>query len=327
MGDQLVSVIITTYKRENAMLSRAIDSVLNQTYLNYELIIVDDNSDSGISNNVKNLIEETNKKRHTDIKLISYGKNMGAQYARNAGIKSAKGEYIAFLDDDDEWLKEKLELQIERFEQCSEKTGLIYCNAIGNKGVEKKIRKAEYRGDIYNKLIYRNYIGSTSFPLIKRECFDSVGYFDEKLKAKQDYDMWLRICKLYLVDYVNEPLVIYNAQNEDRISLQYGNKLQAEIYFFEKYKNELMHFPASYSHRLEVIGEHYYRLNNLASARKYLKLSIKANRRNRKAYGLLFRTFVFKNAEKYYTKRSKIAKPVKRLFLFLSSQLHKKRGL
>lgn len=294
------------------MLNRAIDSVLNQTYRNFELIVVDDNEDTAISHTVKSLIEEKNKGEQ-DIKLVCYEGNRGAQHARNAGLKAAKGEYIAYLDDDDEWLNEKLELQINRFTQCSEDTGLVYCSAFGNNGIQINIRKARHRGDIYNQLIYRNIIGSTSFPLIKKECFDSVGYFDEKLKAKEDYDMWLRISKRYKVDFVDKPLVIYDYHLDmDRMSRRYGSLLEAELYFFEKHKEELLLFPDSYSHRLAVIGEYYYRLRDLENARKYFKMSIDAYRQNRQAHRLLWRSYIFRNGEKYYSLRTTIAKPVKK---------------
>ena len=317
MEDQLVSAIITTYKRENAMLSRAIDSVLNQTYQSYELIVVDDNDDHDISDRVKSLIEEKNEKEHNDIKLVCYEGNMGLPHARNAGLEIAKGDFIAFLDDDDQWLEKKLELQINRFNECSENTGIVYCSAFVDTGREMKVRKAQYRGDIYDQLIYRNLIGSPSFSLIKRECFDAVGGFDEnkRLKAKEDYDLWLRICKRYQVDYVDQPLAIYDGHG-DRMSVRYGKKLEAEVYFFEKYKEELMRYPASYSHRLEVIGEHYYRLRDLENARNYFKMSIEAYGRNRHAHRLLLRTYIFRNGEKYYTLRTKIAKPVKKFFSY-----------
>lgn len=316
LNDQLVSVIITTYKREKAMLGRAIDSVLNQTYKNHELIVVDDNDDINISNNVKKLIEEKNEREHKDIKLVCYGKNMGLPYARNAGLKIAKGEFIAFLDDDDQWLDRKLELQINKFNQCSEGTGIVYCSAIVEKDNETKIRKAQYRGDINDKLIYGNLIGSPSFSLIKRECFDFAGGFDEdkRLKAKEDHDLWLRICKRYKVDYVDQPLAIYDAHSGDKMSLRYGNFLEAELYFFEKHKEEFIHFPDSFSHRLAVIGEYYYRLHDLDNARRYYKMAIKAYSRNWKAYRLLLRSYVFRNSDKYYPLKSKIAKLLKKIF-------------
>lgn len=319
--DQLVSVIITTYKRDNAMLNRAIDSVLNQTYRNFELIVVDDNEDTAISHTVKSLIEEKNKGEQ-DIKLVCYEGNRGLPHARNAGLAVAKGDFIAFLDDDDQWLEKKLELQVNRFNECSEDTGIVYCSAFVDTGREMKIRKAQYRGDIYDQLIYRNLLGSPSFSLIKRECFDAVGGFDEdkRLKAKEDYDLWLRICKRYKADYVDQPLAIYDGHG-DRMSIRYRKKLVAELYFFEKYKDELMKYPASYCHRLEVIGEHYYRLGDLKNAREYYKMSI-GYRKNRHAYRLLWRSYIFRNGEKYYSLRTTIAKPVKKILAYFKKPVN-----
>ena len=108
----MVSVIITTYKREPETVERAAKSILEQTYKDIELIIVDD---SPASFDKRIAVEKRVKELSSSIKYIKHETNMGACAARNTGIRSANGEYVAFLDDDDEWLPDKLEKQMKKF--------------------------------------------------------------------------------------------------------------------------------------------------------------------------------------------------------------------
>src|SRR5699024_5208343 len=192
--NHLISCIITTFNRDEKILTRSLKSVLNQTYKNIEIIVVDDNgSKSEYSRHVDNVISNLNSQNN--IQLIRHKNNFGAQVARNNGIKNANGDFIAFLDDDDEWQPNKLELQIQKFRNSNvDNLGLVYCGRYNIRNVskyktEKVIEdiKSPY-GDVIKKLIRKNFIGSTSFPLIKKEVFDEVGYFDENLVAKQDYE-------------------------------------------------------------------------------------------------------------------------------------------
>jgi len=222
----LISVIIPTYKRPFSMLKRAIDSVINQSYSNIEIIIVDDNSKEDIyRKEIENKIKTLNDDR---IKYIQHEYNKGGCEARNTGIRIAKGEYIAFLDDDDEWLPNKLELQIMKFKDTH--IGLVYCDSYSiytkDDGSQKKyIRAYRINGWVYDKLIIENFIGSTSFVLVKREVFNTCGLFNTTMKSAQDYEMWLRISKKYKVDFVDIPLVNYYEHEGERISRNIENKI------------------------------------------------------------------------------------------------------
>lgn len=203
MSRPTVSVIIPTYNRAN-LLKRAIASVLNQKFEDFELIVVDDAS----SDNTPRVVESINDGR---IRYIRLKKNSGGPVARNTGIKKARGRFIALLDDDDEWLPNRLELQIRKFEELDSEFGVVYGGfyyVSHQDGRTLGERVPEYRGDIYNKLLKENFIGSPTL-LIRKKCFKKVGLFDPKLSSSQDWDMWLRIAKYYKFDYVDKIIAKY----------------------------------------------------------------------------------------------------------------------
>lgn len=212
-----VSVIIPTYNRAT-LLPRAVNSVLNQTYRDFELIIVDD----GSTDNTKEVIRKYKDPR---IQYIKHDKNKGGSAARNLGIKMAKGEYIAFLDSDDEWLPEKIYLQLDKLKATSSKVGAVYS---GIKWIHDKNEKIVHcmipnlRGDLYVDNLTGCFMGQT--PLVKRECFDDGISYDESLQSHQDWDLWIRISKKYDLDYVEELLYIYHISGN-----QLSNNLESRI--------------------------------------------------------------------------------------------------
>ena len=238
MENLLVSVIIPTYKRQPNMLKRAVLSVINQSYQNIEVIVVDDSpTDFEFRSEVEKMLNSLDKR----IRYIKHDTNMGACAARNTGINASCGEFIAFLDDDDEWLHNKLEKQLKKIVLFKE-TGLIYCREYivnentGN--IQISTRKC-HAGYVFDNLIISNFIGSTSFVLAKKECFKKVGLFNTQLESAQDYDMWLRISQKYIVDFVNEPLVNYYVHNEGRISDNTKKKIQGLEMLIQLYSEYL----------------------------------------------------------------------------------------
>jgi len=199
----MVSVIIPTYNRAH-LIGRAVQSVLNQTHRDFEIIIIDDGS-------TDKTLETINRFDDSRIKYIRHLNNKGAAAARNTGIRAAKGEYIAFLDSDDEWLPEKLEEQIKIIEGTPAEIGVIYagCRRI-MKGKEYYIpssRIAEKEGRIFNTIL-RFYIIYMSSVIVKSDVFRKLGLFDESLPPLEDWDLWIRISKQYFFKYVDKPLVI-----------------------------------------------------------------------------------------------------------------------
>jgi len=208
-----VSVIIPTYNRVH-LVGRAIRSVLNQTYQDFEIIVVDD----GSTDNTEEVVESFNDPR---IRYIRHEKNRGGSAARNTGIRASRGEYVAFLDSDDEWLPEKLEKQLSVFEEDSTcgavYTDFLYMLPDGN---VKLCQNYHPEGWILKKLLSSNVVGTTSTVIVKRECFETVGLFDESLLSCQDWDMWIRIAKRYSFRKVPEPLTKYRV-HQDRITTDF----------------------------------------------------------------------------------------------------------
>lgn len=203
----LISVIITTKNRINKI-ERAINSVLNQNYKNIEIIVVDDASDDGTSNLIrskyKNIILQINKK------------SLGGSGARNMGIKLCKGEYVAFLDDDDYFRKDKLKIQLEIFKKHP-KSSLIVCNYYSVKRDKTSIVKLSTK--ISKKYYFKNIFGGTSTYLTSRKLINKVGGFDERLKSAQDWDFALKLSKIGAIIRSKEPLVYYESFNDsERIS-------------------------------------------------------------------------------------------------------------
>jgi glycosyltransferase involved in cell wall biosynthesis len=187
----MVSVIIPTYKRPDK-LKQAIKSVQSQTYDDLEIIIVDDNGeDNRFQIQTKKVMAEIYDER---IVYICHKNNLGGCAARNTGIKRAKGEFIAFLDDDDVWSRNYIALMIGRFKQGID---VVYCDAyIYNKTFSVSVKKGKaIEGDVYFDLLKGWCILSTSMVVVRKSAFDKYGMFDENLKSFQDYDMWLTLSR------------------------------------------------------------------------------------------------------------------------------------
>jgi len=208
----LVSVIIPTFNRAWCLFE-AIDSVLAQTYPNYELIIIDDGS-----------TDDTQKRLATrDGFAVISQQNQGVSAARNRGIRASKGELIAFLDSDDLWLPDKLAVQIKFFTQ---NPGAMICQTqeiwIRNgKRINPKNRHRKASGYFFERSLELCLV-SPSAVMVKRELFDKLGHFDEHLPACEDYDLWLRIganLPIYLVD---EPLIVKRGGHADQLSSNPG---------------------------------------------------------------------------------------------------------
>lgn len=203
--DKLVSVIITTHERSCNILERAVSSVYNQTYKNIEIIVVNDSKD--YKENV-NIIEMLAKYK---AKYIEHNKK-GANSSRNLGIKASKGDIIALLDDDDEWVETKLEDMVP---YLNKNISMVYCDFdyIDANGKKTILKKKKYEGLVYNELLYDNFIGGCSIPIINKEILLKVGMFDETMPSCQDIDVWLRIAKNFKIKHVKKKLVHYYISN------------------------------------------------------------------------------------------------------------------
>ena len=201
-----VSVIIPTYNRAHFIVD-AIESVLAQTFKNKEIVIVDD----GSTDNTKEILSGLQDR----VRYI-YQENSGPTCARNRGILASNAEYIAFLDSDDIWLPEKLEVQIARF-KLKRELGLVYSDAYrffsDKTTMEPETefsRLKPHSGWTFEHLFRDNFV-HTSTVVVRKRCLEKVGVFDEggNFVPAEDYDLWLRIAARYQIDYINKPLIKY----------------------------------------------------------------------------------------------------------------------
>lgn len=206
----LISVIIPTYNRPLETL-RAITSVLYQTYRDFEIIIVDDGSDQSSRDALQPL--------RPYIKYISHEKNRGVSASRNAGLKSSKSPFVAFLDSDDYWLPQKLAAQVSFFDQNPEamacQTNEVWVRR--GKRVNPKTRHLKPSGNIFEPSLKLCLI-SPSAVMMKRSLLNEVGVFDEDLPVCEDYDLWLRITCRYPVYLIDQNLVIKTGGHHDQLS-------------------------------------------------------------------------------------------------------------
>ncbi|MCD6459503.1 glycosyltransferase [bacterium] len=212
----LVSIIIPVYNRRK-LLPRAVDSVLNQSYKKFELIIIDDGS-------TDNPAEIAGKYNDSRIKFIRIPHG-GVSTARNTGVSLAQYDYIAFLDSDDQWVKHKLEKQINSLSKNNSYhicyTGEQWIRN-GKPFTHKKALK-KFSGFVFDKCLSDCFIGCSTV-LLRKNLFEQSGGFDPALTVCEDYDFWLKITAKYPVLLIEEPLIIKHGGHSDQLSIKFwGN--------------------------------------------------------------------------------------------------------
>jgi len=203
-----LSVIIPTYNRAN-LVQRAIKSVLNQTLKPYEIIVIDDGSTDDTLKVLKNY----------PIKVFTQ-KNKGVSSARNLGIKQSKGDIIAFLDSDDEWLQDKIKLQLPLHKNGARFSHTQEIWIKNSKQIQQKSHHKKPDGACFYENINFCKI-SPSTVMIDKKLFEEVGYFDEDLEVCEDFDMWLRILKKTPTKLLDHPLTIKHAGEDKQLSFKY----------------------------------------------------------------------------------------------------------
>jgi glycosyltransferase involved in cell wall biosynthesis len=251
MATPLVSVIVPTYNRAD-LVSRAIESVLDQTYDNFELLVVDDASTDDTETIVRSYDDER-------VTYFCHQKNRRVSAARNTGIEQASGQYLAFLDDDDEWFPTKVEQQVDHLEAADAAVGMVYCWMEYHDG-EKPIRdyRPQVEGEIFEETIGGQPIGACSTLVVQDEVVDEVGGFDEALPRGNDGDFIRRVARKYEVEYVPEVLVRHYVDHEyeritDETSESIANAIKANEVKLKKFAAEIEEDPT-------LKGEIYARL-------------------------------------------------------------------
>lgn len=263
-----VTVIIPTYNR-SAYLRNAIASVLAQTYTDLEILVVDNAS----CDNTREIVEGFKER---PIRYIRHESNRGGAVARNTGIAHSQSEYIAFLDDDDEWLPNKLEAQMNIFEQCSPQVGAVYTghrNVNRDTGETTLIWRPLKKGKLHEELLKKNWVGPTSSVVLRRECLEKVGTFDERLPSFQDYDLWIRIAQEYLFEFVEEILVTYY-EHEKKIWTDHGALEKGLECMVDKYA-ESAELKKSFCNHYLDLGERCFLNGDMKKGRELLRMGIK----------------------------------------------------
>lgn len=222
-----VSIICPTFNgASRGYLQEAIESVLDQSFTNYELFIIDDGSTDGTRKVCEQYLQDSR------VNYI-FQQNGGPARARNTGVKASSGEFICFSDDDDIWKPNKLQRQIDFIHDelsNAPNWGMVFTwvELIDFQGKILGYRGHHQKGSIYKKLLFENIIDATSSVLIRREVLENVGLLDESLESSEDWDMWLRISKEYLIFPVKEYLVQHR-EHENRISFD-----NEKVFHYEK---------------------------------------------------------------------------------------------
>ncbi len=231
MDSPYFSVVVPTHNRAN-ILKRAVDSVLCQTFDNFELIIVDDHSEDNTADYINSISDDR-------VKYVLNNRTPGACGARNEGVFLAKGKWIAFLDDDDVWLSRKLEFQYNFIANLGPKVGLVSTDYVIIKDYGKKEQTIQNRlsGWVQEKLLHGGYFGCLSSNCIKFDVLNQINGFDESFLSNQDLDLWIRIAEVAKFDFVPLPLVVMFQENrKDRIGKNPVKKLQGNLRIYKKFK-------------------------------------------------------------------------------------------
>jgi glycosyltransferase involved in cell wall biosynthesis len=210
-GDPSVSVIIPTYRRA-AFLRRAIESALSQTYAAVEVIVVEDGS-----HDARDVVSSFGGR-------VAYvwQENQGAAVARNTGVAAAHGSWIAFLDDDDFWVPEKLERQLELVREFPT-IGFVHANYFwfrngrGEPRPEQRVQSIP-SGWVTQELVLNRFSIGTSTVLIRTDLFRRVGGFNPAYRVVQDYDLWVRLSQVAQFGYLATPLAYYEADTEEDLA-------------------------------------------------------------------------------------------------------------
>lgn len=255
--EPLVSVVLPTYKRAHK-LKATIDSVFNQTYRNWELIVIDDNDCSDAHGQETRDVVKLYQHSH-NIVFISHGGNKGACAARNMGISSAKGEFVAFLDDDDTWSTNKLELQLNVFQSAPD-VGFVFCDyvCIDDTDNTRQLIKPRFNKEgMFLDLLKRGAGICTSALVIKRDLLISIGGFDNLLPSYQDFDLLLRLSLCSKCASIDVPLLSYNVSS-DGISKNYDSKFMGLKIILDKYREYFSdkNFAYYYGVQLGVLADY-----------------------------------------------------------------------
>lgn len=259
-----VSVIIPTYNQAQR-LARAIESVKNQRYQNWELVVVDDGSTDNTRSVVESYLADTR------IRYI-FQENSGAPASpTNRGVRESRGEYIAILQHDDTWLPKKLKRQVETMERREGSVALLGCHPLVSVRGHQIVQVLPKKISVEN-LLEQNLIPYPSALLIEREALLATGAFDENFSFADDWDMWLRLTQHFSYDLVDEVLFEYHIHGENITRQTPYLAVARELeYFVQKHASLYSRYPHIFAKKLRAIGANYILAGELSQGRSFFK--------------------------------------------------------
>lgn len=269
-----VSIILPTYNRAYC-LRRSIDSVLRQTFADFELIVIDD----GSTDDTEALVESYDDPR---IVFLRHADNQGQTKRLNQGIRSARAPLIAFQDSDDEWLPEKLEKQVAAMRAAPPTVGVVYVDRWrivdgGETTLSQAVHITPEDGLFFKTALNSGIFNTaTQCLLVRRECFERVGGFEERIRQLNDLEMLMRLSKTYLFLHVPEPLVNYYVSSDSMSSGGEAVNIKSWEVIFEKYRADLRHNRPRLGQLAYWIGSFHMRTDDSDKGRRFLRTALQA---------------------------------------------------
>ena len=231
-GSPRVSVIITTYNRPS-YLEQAVESVLEQTYDDVELVVVDDHSRTP----AREVLEDVETGPLSEVECLRHEENRGANAARNTGLEAATGEFVAFLDDDDRWVPEKLQRQVDAFDRAPDDVGVVYTGArVIEEGADRSERiPPPVDGDMTKALLCRNVVGTMSAVMVRADVARATP-LDERFPSWADLEWYVRLSRKCAFVRLPEPLVVYEETSHGRLSDDFEKTKRSYVLYVEEFE-------------------------------------------------------------------------------------------
>lgn len=265
----MITAIITTFNREG-FLRTAIQSVLQQTFRDFQLLILDNSSQDGTRQVVQGFTDER-------VRYLCHAP-MGIGEQRNLGVQEAQSEFLAFLDDDDEWLPRKLEQQVAVFQRGGGELGLVYggFTRMDAEGRDFSSYGRTIQGKALGDLLWFNieFSGSASNPMMKTSVVRELGGYDTHIRTSEDWEMYLRLADRYLIDYVPEPVVRIRSHRGPRLGDRVDAARDVQELVLKRYGDRMT--PQLKSLYLQAIGGKFCRVGSASEGRIWLRRAIQA---------------------------------------------------
>jgi glycosyltransferase involved in cell wall biosynthesis len=267
---ELVSVVLPVFNRALAVRS-ALQSVLNQTYQNWEIVVVDDSS----TDDTASVIEE-HARKDLRIRLLRHSERRGAQAARNTGIEASQGHWVAFLDSDDQWLPDSLQLRLNLAKDKGLSVVHSECYVVRNlTGEPQLFGIPAMSGRVYKELLKRP---GPAFPslLVARAALVRIGYLDEAIISFQEWDTTIRLAKYYDFGFVTEPTFIWNFSRADSISKDLLRIAKGYEQVIKKYRCQILRYlgPGALALHYQTTAGFYQQANKNLRAHRCILMSI-----------------------------------------------------